>query len=177
MGYLMEVAPTPGDPYVKAILLIDHGSTRHEANEMLACVANLVQVMAGRRAVVRHAHMELADPTIEQGVRACIDAGATEIVAFPYMLSPGKHSIGDIPRLVSAAAAAYPEVRVSVTPAFGVHEKLAEVVLLRAQVEPEPSFEAVSACVCWNPVGRIGACGSACRVAPAPVESPEHATP
>ena len=153
---------------MKAILLIDHGSTRPEANEMLACMANLVQVMVGDRAVVRHAHMELAEPTIAQGVRACIDAGATEIVAFPYMLSPGKHAMGDIPRLVAAAAAAPPAVRVRVTPAVGVHEKLAEVVLLRAEVEPERIVAAEGACVCWNPVGRIGACGNACRVAAAP---------
>lgn len=162
---------------MKAILLIDHGSKRHEANEMLACMANLVQAMVGARAVVRHAHMELAGPTIEDGVRACIEAGASEVVAFPYMLSPGKHSIGDIPRLVRAAAAAYPDVRVRVTPAFGVHEKLAEVVLLRAEVEAERPMTADAACTCWNPDGRVGACGSACRVAAAPVESSETVTP
>lgn len=158
---------------MKAILLIDHGSKRDEANEMLACMANLVQAMVGRRAIVRHAHMEIAGPTIGDGVRACIEAGASEVVAFPYMLSPGKHSIGDIPRLVRAAAAAYPDVRVRVTPAFGVHEKLAEVVLLRAEVEAERPMTADAACVCWNPDGRVGACGNACRIAAEPAESPE----
>ena len=162
---------------MKAILLIDHGSKRDEANEMLACMANLVQAMVGRRAIVRHAHMELADPTIEDGVRSCIEAGATEVVAFPYMLSPGKHATGDIPRLVGAAAAAYPHVTVRVTPAFGVHEKLAEVVLLRADVEVERPMTAGSACVCWNREGRVGTCGNACRVAAAPAESNEPATP
>jgi sirohydrochlorin ferrochelatase len=161
---------------VKAILLIDHGSTRDEANEMLACMANLVQAMVGGRAIVRHAHMELAGPTIEDGVRACIAAGAREVVAFPYMLSPGKHAMGDIPRLVRAAAAAHPGVRVHVTPAFGVHEKLAEVVLLRAGVEAERPLTAESACACWNPTGRVGACGNACRIAPAPAERPEPVT-
>jgi sirohydrochlorin ferrochelatase len=162
---------------VKAILLIDHGSRRDEANEMLACMASLVQAMAGPAVLVRYAHMELAPPTIEDGVRACIEAGATEVVAFPYMLSPGKHSIGDIPRLVAAAAAEYPHVSVGVTPAFGVHEKLAEVVLLRAAVEPVRAMTADAACACWNPAGRIGACGSACRVAPAAADVPETATP
>jgi sirohydrochlorin ferrochelatase len=164
-------------PDVKAILLIDHGSRRDEANEMLACMANLVQAMAGAGVLVRHAHMELAPPTIEDGVRACIEAGATEVVAFPYMLSPGRHAVGDIPRMVAAAASAWPHVRVRVTPAFGVHEKLAEVVLLRAEVEPERAMTADAACTCWNPAGRIGACGNACRVAPAPAGVRETATP
>ena len=147
----------------KAILIIDHGSRRGEANEMLDCVARLVQAMAGDDVVVRHAHMELAEPSIEAGFAACVDAGATEVVAFPYMLSPGKHSTGDIPRLVAAAAARHPGVAFSVTPAFGVHEKLAELILLRAGVESRP----VDADRCWHPSGEPRTCGDACRCATA----------
>ena len=119
---------------MRAILLIDHGSVREEANEMLGCMAALLQSMVGPAVLVRTAHMELARPTIAEGVAACVAAGATEIVPFPYMLSPGKHSTRDIPRLVGAAARAFPDLRVRVTPAFGVHEKLAEVIAERAGV-------------------------------------------
>jgi sirohydrochlorin ferrochelatase len=146
---------------MKAILLVDHGSVRDEANRMLDCVGNLVQRMAGTDVVVRIAHMELAEPTIDQGVDACVAAGATEIVAFPYMLSPGKHSTRDIPRLVREAAARHPAVRVTVTPAFGVHEKLAEVVLERAGV---PAHAAPAGSTCARPDGAPeGHCGDACR--------------
>jgi sirohydrochlorin ferrochelatase len=117
---------------MKAILLIDHGSKREEANEMLACVRGMVQQQAGEDVLVGYAHMELAEPTIEQGIAECVKRGATEIIAFPYMLSPGKHSTRDIPRLVAEAVAKFPGIRYSVTPAFGVHEKLGEVVLERA---------------------------------------------
>ncbi|HEX2780869.1 MAG TPA: CbiX/SirB N-terminal domain-containing protein, partial [Gemmatimonadaceae bacterium] len=143
----------------KAILIIDHGSRRGEANEMLDCVANLVQAMAGREVIVRHAHMELAEPSIEAGFAACVEAGATEIIAFPYMLSPGKHSTADIPRMVSEAALAHPAVRWSVTPALGVHEKLAEVILERAGVPGRP----IGADRCWHSSGAAGTCGDACR--------------
>ena len=95
-------------------------------------MANLVQAMAGPDVVVRFAHMELAEPSISAGVRNCVEAGATELIVFPYMLSPGKHSTGDIPRMVALAAAPYPALAVRVTGAFGVHEKLAELVLERA---------------------------------------------
>ena len=149
---------------MKAILLIDHGSTRDEANEMLACMAHLVQSMVGSAAVVRFAHMELAAPTIEDGFRECVDAGATEVVAFPYMLSPGKHSMRDIPRMVGEAAAAFPGVTHTVTPAFGVHEKLAEVILLRAEADASPADVAGDACRCWHPSGVEGTCGNACRL-------------
>ena len=119
---------------MKAILLIDHGSVRAEANAMLADVAALVQRLAGSAVLVRYAHMELAAPGIGDAFAACVAGGATEVVAFPYMLSPGKHSTRDIPRLVGEAAARFPGVRFTVTPAFGLHDKLAEVVLERAGV-------------------------------------------
>jgi sirohydrochlorin ferrochelatase len=121
---------------MKAILLIDHGSVKTEANEMLGAVADMVGEMAGTDVIVGYAHMELAEPSIAQGFDACVKRGATEIVAFPYMLSPGKHSTRDIPRLVAEAAAKYPGVSYTVTPAFGIHEKLGEVVLERAGVSP-----------------------------------------
>ena len=160
-----QAAPGGASPAIagmRAILLIDHGSRRDEANEMLHCMAALVQRIAGPSVVVRHAHMELAEPTIEAGVRACVDAGATEIIAFPYMLSPGRHSTSDIPRMVAAAASAHPEIRVQVTSAFGIESELAEVILRRAGVSLVESIDTAGACACWQPEGRVGACGDAC---------------
>lgn len=119
---------------MKAILLIDHGSRRDEANVMLADVRDMVQQQAGTDVIVEYSHMELAEPTIEQGVAACVQRGATEVIAFPYMLSPGKHSTRDIPRMIDEAAKNFPGVTFSVTQAFGVHEKLGEVVLERAGI-------------------------------------------
>ena len=148
---------------MKAILLIDHGSRRAEANHMLACMANLVQTLVGDAAIVSYAHMELAEPSIAAGFAECVERGATEVVAFPYMLSPGRHSTGDIPHLVAEAAAAHPGVHARVTDAFGVHEKLAEIILLRAGVEARRTLDAASAACCWDPATSMTACGAACR--------------
>ena len=126
---------------MKGILIIDHGSMKEEANHMLECVGELVQRMAGEGVVVRVAHMELAAPTIADGFEACIAAGATEIVAFPYMLSPGKHSTRDIPRMVGEISAAHPGIPVRVTTAFGVNEQLAAVVLSRSGASPVACVE------------------------------------
>jgi sirohydrochlorin ferrochelatase len=117
---------------MKGILIVDHGSIRHEANDMLRSMADLIQTMAGPDVVVRYGHMELADPNIAAGFSSCVEAGATDVTVFPYMLSPGRHSTSDIPRMVADVARKFPQVSFSVTPAFGMHEKLAEVVLERA---------------------------------------------
>lgn len=151
---------------MKAVLLIDHGSRRDAANEMMNCMANLVQAMAGADVVVRYAHMELCEPSIAAGVRDCVDAGATELIVFPYMLSPGKHSTGDIPRMVAEAAAPYPQLAVRVTSAFGVHEKLAELILSRAGLPVAHPLTSEEATRCWHTSQSGTACGDACRCHP-----------
>jgi sirohydrochlorin ferrochelatase len=151
---------------MKAILLIDHGSRRDEANEMMDCMANLVQAMAGPDVIVRYAHMELAEPSIASGVRNCIDAGATELTVFPYMLSPGKHSTADIPRMVAAAATSHPQLEIRVTNAFGVHEKLAELILERAGLPVAHALVGDEAARCWHSSGSGVSCGDACRCHP-----------
>ena len=150
---------------MKAILVIDHGSVRDAANHMLECMAKLVQRMAGDSVIVRFAHMELAEPTVAQGFAACVKAGATEVVAFPYMLSPGKHSTRDIPRMVEEAALDFPGIAYRVTVAFGVHDKLAEVVLERAEVAVDEDQRIEAGC-CMRPDGTPERyCGDGCREA------------
>ncbi len=147
---------------MKALLLIDHGSVRPAANAMLDCVGELVRQLVGPDVIVRVAHMELAEPGIPAGFAACVDAGASEVIAFPYMLSPGKHSIRDIPRMVAEAAAAHPGVTHRVTSAFGVHEKLAEVICERAGITP--SGVPLEPGCCVRPEGTAERhCGEACR--------------
>ena len=122
---------------MKAILLVDHGSRKTEANDMLISMADLVQSMVGPDVIVRPAHMELAEPSIAAGFANCVEAGATEVIVFPYMLSPGKHSTSDIPRMVAEVAEAHPGLTYSVTEAFGIHEKLGEIILMRAGIESD----------------------------------------
>jgi sirohydrochlorin ferrochelatase len=148
---------------MKGVLIVDHGSKKDEANDMLICMSNLLQTMAGSEVVVRHAHMELADPDIAAGFASCVRAGASDVTVFPYMLSPGRHSTTDIPRMVAAAARDFPHVTFSVTPAFGVHEKLAELILDRAGIDPVKAFAGSEADRCWDPDCSETLCGDACR--------------
>jgi len=114
----------------RAILLVDHGSRRREANELLERVAAQV---AERRpeTIVSCAHMDLARPTIAEGIETCAAAGAEEVVVHPYFLGPGSHSSADIPRLVQAAASKHPGLRVCITEPLGLHPKLVDVILDR----------------------------------------------
>ena len=116
----------------KAILLVDHGSRLSEANEMLEEIAALMARVAPSYHVGL-AHMELAEPTIEQGFVACVAAGAREIIVQPYMLSPGRHSTQDIPRMVEEAARHHPGVKFRITEPLGVDERLAQLIVDRVE--------------------------------------------
>lgn len=116
-----------------ALLIVDHGSKLKKANDMLTAVAELIR-SSRPNLIVHIAHMELADPTIEDGINQCIIDGATHITVHPYMLAPGRHAIEDIPKMATEAAKQYPNVTVEVSEPLGIHQKIAEVILERTEL-------------------------------------------
>ncbi len=127
------MATGPSQPRSRAILLVDHGSRRPEANALLDSVAaELSRRMPDH--IVRVAHMEIAEPTIAQGLDTCVEAGAREIVVHPYFLGPGNHTRKSIPNLVEAAAQRHPELRVRISEPLGLHPKLVDVIVERVEM-------------------------------------------
>jgi len=117
---------------MRAIVLVDHGSRRAEANALLHAVADLVVQSSSDPIIVAPAHMELAEPTIAQAFAACANRGATTIAVVPYMLAPGRHVTTDIPALAAEASQAHPTIPYHVTPPLGLHTSIAQIVLERA---------------------------------------------
>ncbi len=115
-----------------AILIVDHGSRRDEANRQLDALAERVRAREPGR-VVHVAHLEIAAPSIAEGIDACVRDGAREIVVHPYMLSPGRHSREDIPAECREAGERYPDVRIRVSAPLGLHDKLVDVLLERIE--------------------------------------------
>lgn len=121
---------TPLPPHV-GVVIVDHGSRRAEANDMLHEVARLYAETTGT-AIVEPAHMELAEPTIAQAFTRCVERGARTIIVQLYFLSPGRHSMNDIPKLAAEAAAQHPGVDYVVSEALGLDRRLAELMHQRA---------------------------------------------
>lgn len=123
----------------KALIIVDHGSAVEEANEALAEVTRLLKSDEKCRFdIIRYCHMELAEPTVSQAFDECVAEGASHIVVHPFFLVPGKHSKQDIPRMVAEAASKHKGVSYYVTEPLGVHEKIIEVVLERANSKNRP---------------------------------------
>ncbi|MCZ6480097.1 MAG: hypothetical protein O6929_06815 [candidate division NC10 bacterium] len=116
----------------RALLLVDHGSRREQANAVLVQVAEIIRDRSDFD-TVHYAHMEIAEPTVSQGFDACVADGAREVIVHPYFLAPGDHYNDTVPRLVAEAAARHPEVRWTITEPLGIHFKLCDVVLERVE--------------------------------------------
>jgi sirohydrochlorin ferrochelatase len=117
-------------PMKQALLIVDHGSRREESNDLLRDIAGMMQERFGF-SIVHYAHMELGNPTIEQGFDACVADGAEEVIIHPYFLGPGRHVTSDIPDLVKQAADRHPGIAFRITEPLGVHPKIGEVILER----------------------------------------------
>lgn len=116
----------------RAILLIDHGSRRPEANAQLDELAEALRQRIPER-IIAVAHLDVVEPDIAAGIANCAAQGAEEIIVHPYFLSPGLHTTQDIPAQVTSAAERYPKIQVRITEPLGGHTALLDIVLDRVR--------------------------------------------
>ncbi len=96
------------------VLLMDHGSRKEKSNARLQKMAELYQMTLGTdedeedenapTIIVRAAHMEIATPSIPDGLKDLKDQGVDEIICHPFFLSAdGRHVKEDIPEIIGEA--------------------------------------------------------------------------
>ncbi len=109
------------------VIIVDHGSRRASSNEMLLEVVKAFREKFSF-SIVEPAHMEIAEPSIAAAFDACVSQGASHVVVFPYILSPGRHWSEDIPRLARQAAEMHHGVTHVVTRPFGIHPLMLTII-------------------------------------------------
>ena len=110
-----------------AVLLIAHGSRRAEANHDLVIVADRLREQSDYEIIVP-SYLELAEPSIPDGARQCVDAGADHVLMLPYFLSAGSHVTKDLERFRNEAAAEFESVKFDLCPPLGLHPLMLQVV-------------------------------------------------
>jgi sirohydrochlorin ferrochelatase len=114
---------------MKSLLLIAHGSRRDASNdEVRALTRLLAQCAEDRYDRVDCGFLELAEPSIPDGIQQCIDAGATEIVILPYFLSAGRHVAEDIPNAVKIKQDEYPHIPIHIANYLGQAEEIPDLL-------------------------------------------------
>lgn len=127
---LRRAAAMPAGDERTAILFLGHGSSRSDAGAAMERVLESVRRRA-RFEIVEHGYLALAEPTIAEGVRRCIQRGATRIVAAPYFLHCGLHMLRDLPAVLRAEQERYPTVEIVLGRHIGHHPDLVEIMLDR----------------------------------------------
>ncbi len=113
-----------------SLLIIAHGSRRAASNDEVRALADAVRVQQGQSYDhVEAAFLELAEPSILDGLATLAARGATDIVAFPYFLAAGTHVAHDIPDAIAEFAASHGGVMVRVTPHLGASAALPAAIL------------------------------------------------
>ena len=114
----------------EAVLVVGHGSRREEANEDVRQAALQIGDR-GRFQLIAAAFLEIAHPNISEGFAQLVESGATHIIVHPYFLSPGRHTRGDIPVEVSAAASHHPNVTWQITEPLSAHSLVIDASIER----------------------------------------------
>ncbi|MEI4830398.1 sirohydrochlorin chelatase [Bacillus sp. FJAT-53711] len=113
---------------MKAILYICHGSRLQEAcKEATAFVTSCMERVSAP--IQQICFLELAPPSIAEGITTCVQKGATEIVIVPIFLLAAVHVKKDIPEELERLQNQYPHVSFSYGNPFGVSRKLVTAVL------------------------------------------------
>lgn len=114
---------------MKSLIIVAHGSRRVESNdEVRELASRLALHVNGAFGQVACAFLELAEPSIPDGLRQAIHAGAEEVIVVPYFLSAGRHVVADIPGEVDRVRAEHPEVTIKLASYLGASTGIVELL-------------------------------------------------
>ena len=112
---------------MQAILYVAHGSrVKAGIDEALRFIHKVKSRVAVP--IQEESFLELAEPTILQGVAQCVQQGATKIAVAPILLLTANHLNQDIPAEIAEAKKQFPHVEFTIGDAFGIDDRLVETL-------------------------------------------------
>lgn len=119
---------------MNSLLLVAHGSRREASNDEIRSLTESLRHKADNCFTdVGCAFLELAGPSIPDGIKECIARGASRVTVFPYFLSAGRHVASDIPAEVNRVVDEYPNIEITIAPYLGAAGTMGELILQQAE--------------------------------------------
>ncbi len=120
---------------MKSLVIVAHGSRRQASNDEVRELSSRIATITGQTFQrVKAAFLELAEPSIPDGIQQCIDEGAKEVIVFPYFLSAGRHVVEDIPAEVDIARNSNPEIKIEIVPYLGSIDRIVDLIAEHSSV-------------------------------------------
>lgn len=113
---------------MKAVLVISHGSHSSKTKDEVESLIGQLKAQ-NAAAIVEYGFLEISSPSIPEGITNCIKQGASEVNILLNFLNSGKHVNEDIPRIVSEAQSAHPNVKMIISPPVGQHKGIVDLFL------------------------------------------------
>lgn len=116
--------------FMKAMLIVAHGSRRSKSNDEIRSLTEKVSArVSDSFALIDCAFLELAEPSIESGIDCLVERGATQIQVVPYFLAAGTHVAEDIPRIVESRRPHHDGIKIEITNYLGQSELISDVLV------------------------------------------------
>jgi len=114
---------------MRSLLIVAHGSRRQASNEEVRYLTKIISAVNSGFDDVDCAFLELANPTIPEGLENSIKRGAQEIVVMPYFLAAGRHVAEDIPDEIAPVQDRHRGVNINVVPHLGASTMMTTAIL------------------------------------------------
>lgn len=115
----VQTLALPPLPDSRPLLLIGHGSRDAQGRQNVLDFAAAYQALDASRPVIP-CFLELTDPTIQNGVDRCVEAGYTDISALPVLLFAARHNKFDVTNELDRARQRHPQVTFHYGRHFGI---------------------------------------------------------
>jgi sirohydrochlorin ferrochelatase len=119
-----------GGEMERGLLVVGHGSRSEDAVAVFRQIVDEVR-SRGTFTHVEGAHMELAEPGIEEMVKLLADKNVNEIIIAPYFLYEGVHLKKDIPDIIAQLVSDFPDIEFRMAKPIGFEPVLADILLKR----------------------------------------------
>ncbi|WP_347989634.1 CbiX/SirB N-terminal domain-containing protein [Methylomonas sp. AM2-LC] len=114
------------------LLLIAHGSRQESSNDEIRSLTERLRQFETPFSGIDCAFLEIAEPSITQGLQRLIANNMTEIVVVPYFLSAGRHVLVDIPHQIEQVRLQAPHVVIRIAPYLGAAEQIDQLLMHQA---------------------------------------------
>lgn len=112
------------------VLILAHGSKRHETEKILDSLTSKVKKKTGSE-LVYPAYLQFSEQNLEVGIDYLVKKGACTIKVVPMFLFDGVHVTKDIPEEINNLKSKYPDVKIMMSKHLGDDDRIVDIIVDR----------------------------------------------